>query len=134
MKINIFYNYVYLDPRKSGDYNYDNLHFDYEPIYIGKGQYNRINIHLNKKNEHQFTNRIKEILDFGLEPIRCKLFENLEEVIAFNNERNLIKTIGRKNKGTGPLLNLTDGGQGNSGWIPSEESKRKNSENKVLFN
>ena len=38
MKINIFYNYVYLDPRKSGDYNYDNLYFNYKPIYIGKGK------------------------------------------------------------------------------------------------
>ena len=128
-KQNIFYNYIYLGPRKPGNYSYENLHFDYEPIYIGKGKEDRINIHLKKKCKDKLTNRIKEILDFGLEPIRYKLFENLEEVISLNNERDLIKAIGRENKGTGPLLNLTDGGQGSSGntWKNSEETKQNKS-------
>lgn len=36
--MNEFYVYVYLDPRNPGKYNYDDLSFDYEPIYIGKGK------------------------------------------------------------------------------------------------
>ena len=59
---NIFYVYVYLDPRKPGDYIYGEYHFDYEPFYVGKGRYNRLYIHLKKNiyNPH-FHNKIKKI-------------------------------------------------------------------------
>lgn len=33
--------YIFLDPRKPGDYNYDEYHFDFEPIYVGIGNKNR---------------------------------------------------------------------------------------------
>lgn len=36
-----FYVYALLDPRKPGEYKYDDIEFEYEPFYIGKGQGNR---------------------------------------------------------------------------------------------
>ena len=132
---NVFYNYVYLDPRKPGNHNYGNLYFDYEPFYIGYGQNGRINDHLNevikykdnKKykigNKHKFY-KIKKILDQGLEPIRVKLFENLDLEKIKENEIKLIKMIGRKDLKLGPLTNLTDGGDGSSGWKPTEKNRK----------
>jgi hypothetical protein len=40
----------------------------------------------------------------------------------------MIAVFGRKDLGTGILHNRTDGGDGSSGWVPSEETKRKISE------
>lgn len=42
MELKDFYVYVYLDPRKSGEYIYDDLKFNYEPFYVGKGRGDRI--------------------------------------------------------------------------------------------
>ena len=47
---NIFYVYVYLDPRKPGNYVYGEYSFDYEPFYVGKGSNGRCTIHLCKYN------------------------------------------------------------------------------------
>jgi len=49
------------------------------------------------------------------------LHSNLDENTALDYEKNLIKFYGRKDLGTGLLQNRTDGGEGVSGWIPSEE-------------
>jgi len=53
--------------------------------------------------------------------------ENLTEQEAFDLEVSLIKSIGRRNNGTGTLVNLTDGGEGCSGWIPTAETRAKRS-------
>ena len=119
--IKSFYNYVYLDPRKPGDYIYGDYSFNYEPMYIGKGKKDRIDIHLKKKYKHKFINKIKKIIRLGLEPIRYKLFESKNENLVLENEIKLIKTIGREDLGLGPLLNLTDGGEGVSGFKQSKE-------------
>jgi hypothetical protein len=44
-------------------------------------------------------------------------------------EKELIKHYGRLDLGAGTLINLTDGGDGHSGIILSEEARRKRSEN-----
>lgn len=121
MEGNIFYNYVYLDPRKPGNYNYGELHFDYEPFYIGKGSYDRLNAHLYENEENACNkkkyNKIQKIIKVtDNNPIILKLFENLEENNALNLEKMLIKLIGRDDLGMGPLTNLTDGGDDNHSY------------------
>ena len=37
----------------------------------------------------------------------------------------VIAFYGRINNDTGCLANLTDGGEGMSGWVPSEETRQK---------
>lgn len=116
-----YYTYIYLDPRKSGDYNYDEYYFDHEPLYVGKGKGKQIDRHISEakrnKNIHNThkSGKIRHILSEGLEPIRFKIKENLSEQEAFDLEMELIKLIGRVDLGTGPLTNLTDGGEGTSG-------------------
>ena len=111
------YIYCYLDPRKSGIFIYDNLVFNFEPIYIGMGKNKRIEKHLcpcylkNRKNLF-FYNVLNKILSENIEPIRYKLYQNLTDVEALKLEIEYIKLIGRSDQNKGPLCNLTDGGEG----------------------
>jgi len=123
-----YYVYVILDPRKCGNYLYENMFFEYEPFYVGKGRGNRSENHLkdylkiNKKNNPK-NNKIKKILSLNQKPIIIKLVESLSELEAFEMEKYLIKSIGRWKEG--PLVNLTSGGEGTSGRIVSDYIKEK---------
>lgn len=82
--------------------------------YIGKGS---------KKRAH--SKRVH-----GINPPKNKeqvliLHSGLDEKTAFDYERKLILFYGRKDLGTGLLRNMTDGGEGVSGWIPSAEWRDK---------
>ena len=125
---NIFYNYIYLDPSKPGYYNYGNLHFDYEPFYVGKGKNNRCYSHLFETKDNTYNpkkfNKIQKIRkNIGYDPIILKIYEDLEESIALQNEKDLIKNIGRHDLKLGPLTNLTDGGD-NTNWISFNDIKK----------
>jgi len=123
-----YFVYAFLDPRKPGTFSFDDLKFDYEPFYIGKGKQNRMERHKYDKTSSFKRNIINKIAEAGLEPIKVKLFENLNEAKAFELERKTIERIGRRNIGMGSLANMTDGGEGMSGWIPDEKEleRRKN--------
>jgi hypothetical protein len=98
-------------------YTYAYLREDRTPYYIGKGKGNRA-----------YRKRYK-----GIKPPKDKsrilmLKQNLTEAEAFRHEVYMINVFGRKDLGTGILHNKTDGGEGNSGFVPSEETRRKLSE------
>ena len=127
-----YYVYVYLDPRKEGEFVYDNYHFKYEPIYIGKGVRNRVNQHLinvDKNKKSLFYNKLRKILNEGLEPIRYKLIESLTEKESLEYEKKLISLIGRIDIETGTLCNMTEGGE--VGYKRTEEARKKLSEAKM---
>jgi hypothetical protein len=101
-------------------YTYAYLREDGTPYYVGKGKVNRINqIHYRSNGRH---------VKLPPEDRRLFLKQNLSEQEAFKHETYMISVLGRKNNGTGILVNLCDGGEGSSGCVRSEETKRKMSE------
>jgi hypothetical protein len=109
--------------RKKGYYVYTLAYPTGEVFYVGKGIRGRINLHEAEArkgvNSHK-CNIIRKIWREGGEVIKTKVCEGLSEEEAFEYERMLIAAYGRKN-----LVNLTDGGEGASGHIPSDETRAK---------
>lgn len=106
--MNIYYVYAYV--RSS----------DGTPYYIGKGKNGRAycrHRHISAPND---KNKI------------VILEKNLTEIGALALERRMIKWWGRKDLGTGILLNMTDGGEGASN--PSKETRKKISSNRSYGN
>lgn len=95
-------------------YVYAYLRQDGSPYYIGKG-----------KGQRAWSKNHKGI---GVPKDQSKIkmiYENLTEEVAHSLEQKLIAQYGRKDLGTGILHNKTNGGDGSSGRILSEESKNK---------
>ncbi len=93
-----FYTYCYLDENN-------------KPYYVGKGRGNRID----SPHECGLPPKEKRIL----------LKQGLTEEESFKHEIYIIYILGRKDLGTGCLVNRTRGGHGTAGWIMSEETKQK---------
>lgn len=100
-------------------YVYQYLREDMTPYYIGKGTNGRMysklhNVNLPPKERIQVVN------------------DQLTEEQALALEIELIAKYGRKDIGTGILRNLTDGGEGTSGYVLSEDTKQKIRDKRAL--
>jgi hypothetical protein len=103
------------------------------PRYVGKGQGNREYQHerysSSNRDKDEFIERTWRFLG---EVPTIRVHENLTEFLAYTYETVLIEAIGRLNIGTGPLTNLTGGGNGSkSGWHHREEVKKRISASKM---
>ena len=94
-------------------YTYAYLREDGTPYYIGKGKSGRINSSLH--TIHLPTEKERIIY----------LKQNLTDEEARKHEIYMIAILGRKDLGTGILRNMTDGGEGCSGRVLSDETKKK---------
>jgi NUMOD3 motif len=91
-------------------YTYMWLREDGTPYYVGKG-----------RGKRAYRNGCPDCA-------RIVVQEWPDEFTAFEEEKRLIAQYGRKDLGTGILINLTDGGEGPSGSIPSPETRKKMSD------
>jgi len=94
-------------------YTYAYLREDGTPYYIGKGNGRRA---YQKQKWHNPPKNKSRIIF---------LKQNLTEEEAFKHEIYMIAVFGRKNLGTGILRNRTNGGEGVSGLVHTDESKKK---------
>jgi hypothetical protein len=112
------YVYTLVDPR-------NNL-----PFYVGKGSGERCNFHVVEakyyvKRKSLKLNKIRKLLQLGMEPIVVKIEENVSDEQALDLECLLISEM--RDFGI-PLTNMTDGGDGAQGYKHTEEHKQRMSE------
>ena len=95
-------------------YVYAYLRKDGTPYYIGKGSGQRAYKHGPTEPTQPPQDKSRIVM----------LYEQLSESEAFTIETQLISKYGRKDLGTGILRNLTEGGEGASGYKHSEEVRK----------
>ena len=109
-----FYAYIYYDPSRGN-----------EPFYVGKGSGNRAWRHLTRNNIHPFIQRLHLLKKNNIKPI-IGIYSGFDEEMSYLLEEELISKFGRKDLGKGPLLNLTDGGDGAYGSSYKITSEHRN--------
>jgi len=98
--------FVYIDHKPDG-----------EPFYVGKGSEKRVSY---PKRNTWHSNIRDKYPDWS----RKRVFSGTNaECIAM--EVSLIAKYGRRDLGAGPLVNLTNGGEGKSGFVVSDETREK---------
>lgn len=95
------------------------------PYYLGKGHKKRLHSH--KKYAHKGNSHKDRLISSLLQKKKFEepilISEGLSEQEAFDLEVLLIQLIGRKPNG--PLLNMTNGGEGGAGRVLSEKTKKR---------
>lgn len=101
-------------------YAYLWLREDRTPYYAGKGCGNRA-----------FIKGVGHRQDPPKDRSRILLFPRASEVAAFELERAWIRFFGRKDLGTGCLRNMSDGGEGTSGYRHTLVAKQNMSRHRI---
>ena len=123
METTNYYIYVILNTTKEDNYCFGEFKFEYEPFYLGVSNldtyYVREDIHIKyaklKKdvcNNKYKMNIINNIIEKGYEPKSIRILENLNKDDAYNKEIELISLFGNKYDNSGPLVNISKGGDG----------------------
>ena len=98
--------YVYIHKKKSNG----------EIFYVGKGRKSRA---YQKHSRSRFWHSVVDHHGFSVEIV----FKDLSETEAYAKEVELILHYGRRDIGTGTLVNLTDGGEGGCGFVLTDEQR-----------
>lgn len=106
--LNIFYTYV--------------ISINGIPEYVGKGKGPRCYHHFEGKNH--FANHLRKAQRENKNIHIEKIIENITEEEAFIKEKELIAIYGRRDLNNGTLFNKTNGGDGVSGKVYSEEERK----------
>ena len=101
-------------------------------LYVGKGSNGQVFSHRkyalrtidNKGRKRLVYSMIHKFLRGDIEFIEEIMFDNLTESEAFAIEKEMIAKYGRIDLGTGCLANHTDGGEGCSGILCSDELRK----------
>lgn len=91
------------------------------PFYIGIGTSADYERAYRARGRSVFWNSVAKKYGYSVQI----LFDELSWEDACKKEIELIKLFGRRNNNTGILVNMTDGGEGQRGFIMSEETKNK---------
>lgn len=108
-----YYVYRYFDPSRN------------EYFYVGKGTGPRAGHHKYRKDKHPMTHRLQYLKRLGIEPLIDYIVKDVDEEFALFVEQEAIAKYGRRDLGLGPLLNLTDGGDGCTGFKHTTETKEQ---------
>lgn len=110
----MFYVYTYRDPRPTKNS---------QVVYVGKGMGRRAWQHWEKqvKGNKGFGNLLALLRNEGRAPVIEIVSRHDSELDAFAEEIRLIALYGRRDLKTGPLFNLTDGGEGLWGALRTPE-------------
>ena len=111
----MFYVYVYRDPRPSKNN---------QPVYVGKGTGDRDLSHWSRGSHNKpLQDFLSHLRALSLQPTVSRVLVTEDEAEAFAKEIELIALYGRRNLKLGTLFNLTDGGEGASGLVKTDEQK-----------
>ena len=111
------YVYMYADPSQG------------LPFYVGMGVGSRYTHHLRRgklpksSRDTRTVYKVRKLIKAGIEPLVIIVRDNLSREQAITLEIALVAAIGRLDLGTGPLTNLTAGGEGATGLRQSVAAK-----------
>lgn len=101
-------------------YVYQHIRLDTNEVFyigIGKTKY-RV---FDKRSRNKYWHHIVNKAGYSVEI----LFDGITWEEACQKEKELIEYYGRKDLGLGPLVNMTEGGNGSVGRMVSEESRKR---------
>jgi hypothetical protein len=105
-------------------------------IYVGKGntERSRMKDHIRQADRLRegksvkntiLAGTIRRIIDSGSYPVFKVVYETPVEQDAFDEEIRRIASYGRRNINTGTLANLTEGGEGTTGWKITDKQRER---------
>ena len=111
----ICYVYIHFRPPEDGG----------APFYVGMGMGKRWKEHFSKTTNPHANRIIAKAKREGKETSHTFVTWEVSREQAWAVEILMIAIIGRKDRGRGPLVNLTDGGEGASGAVHTPEQRAK---------